>query len=519
MSQSALYRRYRPQNFDEVEGQMHVAHTLKNTAKEGQFSHAYLFTGTRGTGKTSLARITAKAMVCAHPLGDGNPCNVCEACISTTAGHHVDVIEIDAASNNSVEDIRALVERAQFSPVLASRKIYIIDEVHMLSSAAFNALLKTLEEPPAHVHFILATTEEHKVLATIVSRCQVFHFFPLKVQEITARLLQVAQAEKMSLEPEAASLIAELAHGGMRDALSMLERLSGFHTTIDVDQVRTVLGVRARERFDATIAAMQKQDAQALMQEMEEARQSGLAPHAFVHGIKSALRSAVVDQIRAQGMTEEIRRLLQVADELERRLPFLKNAEAPWMHVELALLAGTFPATQMVSPAPKVTAKTTPDPVTTKVPESVPKKVSASVSTPTPRATPAREAADPLARLIKEWQSFLFKIPDTVLRTALKSTKIRGVEEGHLVLLCSNPVQFAYFGDETHITTIQKALELHYAITLPLRVELLAPVEKAASPAAAHVPEKQEVAPSPAPLSEEDGIMMVADLFGGTLLS
>jgi len=515
MSQSALYRRYRPQNFDEVEGQIHVAHTLKNASKEGQFSQAYLFTGTRGTGKTSLARITAKAIVCHNPLADGNPCNVCEACMATTAGHHVDVIEIDAASNNSVEDIRALVERAQFSPVLASKKIYIIDEVHMLSSAAFNALLKTLEEPPAHVHFILATTEEHKVLATIVSRCQVFHFFPLKVQEITARLLQVAAAEHLGLAQEAATLIAELAHGGMRDALSILERLSSHGAAIDEELVRTVLGVRARERFARTIQAMLEQDAQRLLGEIEEARSSGLAPHAYVHGIKSALRDVLVEDLGKRGMTEDLRRLLRVADELEGRLPFLKHAEAPWLHVELAILAGTFPPT--ASAPIKASPATAPLPTRPQAPARSPDTPEVpKPKVPTPTAPPA---GDPLARLTKEWQSFLFKIPDTVLRTALKSTKIHGIVEDHLVLLCSNPVQFAYFGDDVHRGAIEKALEVHYGLTLPLRVELSEPKAQAAP--ASPSPEKAAApAPAPAaPLSEEDGILMVADLFGGTILS
>ncbi len=219
----ALYRKWRPRTFDDVVGQPQVTVTLKNELESGRISHAYLFTGTRGTGKTSCAKILSKAVNCLAPV-NGNPCNECEICKSIDSSSILDVIEIDAASNNSVENIRDLREEASYTPVYAKYRVYIIDEVHMLSTSAFNALLKTLEEPPKHVLFILATTELHKLPATILSRCQRFDFKRISPDDISKRLLYIAQQEGVSLTEPAAGLIARLSDGGMRDAVSLFDR-------------------------------------------------------------------------------------------------------------------------------------------------------------------------------------------------------------------------------------------------------------------------------------------------------
>ncbi len=241
-----LYRKWRPRTFDEVAGQPHVTSTLSNELKSGKFSHAYLFTGSRGTGKTTCAKILSKAVNCLNPV-NGNPCNECEICKGIDNGSILDVIEIDAASNNGVDNIRDLREEANYTPVKAKYRVYIIDEVHMLSIGAFNALLKTLEEPPAHVIFILATTEVHKLPATILSRCQRFDFRRIPQEDMSARLNFVAKNENIELSPEAAVLISRVADGALRDALSILDRCSAKGEKITPALVSECVGIANRD--------------------------------------------------------------------------------------------------------------------------------------------------------------------------------------------------------------------------------------------------------------------------------
>ena len=238
----ALYRKWRPKTFSEVVGQAHITDTLQRQVAEGRVGHAYLFTGTRGTGKTTCARILAKAVNCEHPI-DGAPCCACDACRGIDSGTLLDVTELDAASNNGVDQVRALREEAVYTPSVLKKRVYIIDEVHMLSIAAFNALLKILEEPPEHLLFILATTELHKVPATILSRCQRFSFKRLLPRDIQQQLLDIAEAEQIDLSPDGAELLARMANGAMRDALSLLDQCRAVEGTIDNAAVLEVLGL------------------------------------------------------------------------------------------------------------------------------------------------------------------------------------------------------------------------------------------------------------------------------------
>lgn len=241
-----LYRKYRPKNFSDVYGQDHVISTLKNEIKENRISHAYLFTGSRGTGKTTCAKILAKAVNCENSL-DGEPCNECEVCRGLDGGTIYDVVEIDAASNNGVDNIRDLREEANYTPSRGRYRVYIIDEVHMLSTGAFNALLKTLEEPPAHVIFILATTEVHKLPATILSRCQRFDFKRIQPETMAIRLKEVASLEGMTLTDDAAVLIARIADGALRDGLSILDQCASRNKNVDAQLVSQVAGLAGRE--------------------------------------------------------------------------------------------------------------------------------------------------------------------------------------------------------------------------------------------------------------------------------
>ena len=239
----ALYRKYRPQTFDDVVGQQAVTQTLKTQLQSGRLSHAYLFTGSRGTGKTSSAKILAKAVNCTNPQ-DGNPCNCCDACRSIDSGSCMDVLEIDAASNNGVDNVRDLRDDAVYSPSQVKMRVYIIDEVHMLSISAFNALLKIIEEPPEHLLFILATTELHKVPATILSRCQRFSFRRISQEDIAARLQYVAYQEQIDLDDSAARVLARLADGGMRDGLSLLDQCASATTgELTAERVYACLGI------------------------------------------------------------------------------------------------------------------------------------------------------------------------------------------------------------------------------------------------------------------------------------
>lgn len=244
----ALYRKYRPRTFDDVISQPQIVTTLKNQIATGQNTHAYLFTGSRGTGKTTCAKILAMALNCKHPV-NGNPCLECESCREIADGSATDIVEMDAASNNKVEDVHLLQDQLAYTPVSCKYRVYIVDEVHMLSTAAFNALLKTIEEPPAHVIFILATTELHKVPATIVSRCQRFEFRRIDIADSSARLLSVAANEGVSLTQGAADMISRISDGGMRDALSLLDRCISVSRDVTEDTVRDCAGVADNQRM------------------------------------------------------------------------------------------------------------------------------------------------------------------------------------------------------------------------------------------------------------------------------
>lgn len=262
----ALYRKYRPQTFDDVVGQYSVTQTLKNQLMNGRLSHAYLFTGTRGTGKTTCAKILSKAVNCLDPI-DGNPCNRCSACRSIDSGSCVDVLEIDAASNNGVDNVRTLRDDAVYLPAEVKKRVYIIDEVHMLSMSAFNALLKIIEEPPEHLIFILATTELHKVPATILSRCQRFSFRRILPEDIVERLNYIAYREHIDLEPEASAFLARLADGGLRDAVSLLDQCaSAAASTVTADEVCRILGLAGTRQTAQILRSVAAHDTAATLE-------------------------------------------------------------------------------------------------------------------------------------------------------------------------------------------------------------------------------------------------------------
>src|ERR1700690_2019713 len=284
MSQ-ALYRKYRPKGWAEVIGQEHIVQTLKNAIIRDRVGHAYLFAGPRGTGKTTLARLLAKAVNCLAEDPNERPCNQCEHCVAVNENRFLDLIEIDAASNTSVDDVRDLRDKINFSPSQGKYKIYIIDEVHMLSTAAFNALLKTLEEPPPHAIFVLATTEIHKIPATVLSRCQRHEFRRVPVDEMIKQLKMIAGAEKIQADDEALSVIARQAGGGLRDAISLLDQLASTGTRITLQLTQTVLGTASSQTVLDIIASLIDHRSAAGLEAIHRALDSGADPRSLARQI------------------------------------------------------------------------------------------------------------------------------------------------------------------------------------------------------------------------------------------
>ena len=363
MSYTALCRKWRPSTFDEVKGQDHIVTTLKNQVINDRIGHAYLFCGTRGTGKTSVAKILAKAVNCAHPV-DGNPCGECEVCRAVAAGASMNVIEIDAASNNGVDNIREIKEEVAYPPTQGRFKVYIIDEVHMLSIGAFNALLKTLEEPPAYVIFILATTEAHKIPITILSRCQRYDFKRISIDTISARLSELMVAEDISADERALRYVAKAADGSMRDALSLLDQCLAFYMgqELKYENVLEVLGAVDTEVFSDFFRGIVAGDAIGLIHKLEKIIIDGRDLSQFVSDFTWYLRNLMLLQSQTDAsdvleMSEEnmkllkedakltdlngVMRYIRIFSELSGQL---KNSSQKRVMVEVALIKMTQPA-------------------------------------------------------------------------------------------------------------------------------------------------------------------------------
>ncbi len=351
----ALYRKWRPRTFSDVSGQETVTAALKNELKTGRLSHAYLFTGCRGTGKTTCAKILAKAVNCQNPV-DGDPCNECAICRGIDEGTILDVTEIDAASNNGVDSIRDLRDEVAFTPVSGTYRVYIIDEVHMLSAGAFNALLKTLEEPPAHVIFILATTEVHKLPATILSRCQRFDFGRIRPEEIAARITYVATEEGLTVTPDAAMLLARLADGALRDGLSLLDQCASVAQHIDMDTVTAVTGMAGQDTLAELTACVAAQDAPTALALVDRLYRSAKDMERLCAEWVSYLRNLMVlnsvtevgelviatpdelNAMRAQAQKLGLATILHMMEVLQGTLDRLKGGVSRRVEMEMAVL-------------------------------------------------------------------------------------------------------------------------------------------------------------------------------------
>jgi DNA polymerase-3 subunit gamma/tau len=479
MSQS-LYRKWRPLHWDQVIGQEHVVQTLRNAVTADRVAHAYLFAGPRGTGKTSTARILAKAVNCLDNDLSKRPCNQCEHCLAVNQGRFLDLIEIDAASNTSVDDVRDLRDRINFSPNQGRYKVYIIDEVHMLSTAAFNALLKTLEEPPAHAIFILATTEVHKIPATVLSRCQRHEFRRIPVKEIIDNLKMLADEEKISAEPEALSLVARQATGSMRDAISLLDQLASAGDNITLQLAQDVLGTATSQAVLEVIEAMLKRQSSQGLEAIHRSLDSGSDPRQFARQVVDYLRSlllvamgnaAQVDataEVRAQmarhAQALSVAELLRVIQAFNQASTETRSSWQPALPLEIAFIEAI--SSDNSSSETKSSPLSPPSQSTTSNPsESRPTSQPLQVKEARPAAPAGEEmsAEDAVTyqRLDKSWNLVLaqLKNQNPSLNALVNSVKARSLKGNTLTLGMSGEVLKLRLEDPANIALLETVLK------------------------------------------------------------
>lgn len=378
MAYKALYRTYRPNTFDEVAGQEHIVRTLKNAVEQHKIAHAYLFCGPRGTGKTSIAKIFAKAVNCTDE--NHHPCMQCENCLAVTDGSHPDIVEIDAASNNGVEEVRSLIEKVKYAPIKGKYKVYIIDEVHMMSAGAFNALLKTIEEPPAHVIFILATTEPHKVLPTIISRCQRYDFTKVASHDIITRINLILEQEQITCEDEVIRIIAQLSDGGMRDALSILDQCIAYaQNDIKVKHINEIYGILTVKEKLAFISMISEKQAGKCMEEITRLSETGMDIKRLTMDLINLLKESIIydytkdEQLLHQMTEDEVKEVItktstkhryHMIETLMDTYDKYRNAASVTSYFEICILK------MMEEPQQVVTVNTSNQPVTKQIASS-----------------------------------------------------------------------------------------------------------------------------------------------------
>lgn len=484
MAYQALYRKWRPLEFEDVKGQEHIVTTLKNQIRADRIGHAYLFCGTRGTGKTTVAKIFAKAVNCEHPV-DGSPCGECPTCKAIAEGRSMNVIEIDAASNNGVDNIREIRDEVQYSPTEGRYKVYIIDEVHMLSIGAFNALLKTLEEPPAYVIFILATTEAHKIPVTILSRCQRYDFHRISIETIAGRLSQLMEAEHINVEEKAIRYVAKAADGSMRDALSLLDQCIAFYLgePLTYDHVLEVLGAVDTEVFSRLLRSILANNVVQAIELLEElivqGRELGQFVTDFVWYLRNLLLVKSSDQMEdvLDMSSENLALLKEEADMIEGDVIMryirifsdlsgqLKYAPQKRVLIEIALI-------KLCRPAMETTQDALTDRVAQlekKVEEGVTVVAAAPAVQPASGSAPAtpqkpKEPAqmpkaipDDIRQVVKNWSSIVRELPG-VTATYLRSAHLSLGGENKLMLVFDDDLAYTYVTEERRRTEITERI-------------------------------------------------------------
>ena len=506
MSYTALYRKWRPTSFEEVRGQDHIVKTLKNQINSGRIGHAYLFCGTRGTGKTSIAKIFARAVNCGHPV-DGSPCGECSMCRQIAEGASLNVVEIDAASNNGVENIRDIREQVQYPPTDGRYRVYIIDEVHMLSIGAFNALLKTLEEPPSYVIFILATTEVHKIPITILSRCQRYDFKRISIDTIAGRLAELTQAEQIDVDDRALRYVARAADGSMRDALSLLDQCVAFHfgEKLTYDNVLEVLGAVDNRVFSKLFQAVLASDTKACIREIEEmiiqGRDLSQLVNDFVWYMRNLLIAKTTDEPgdmldmseenlavlkeEAAGVdTETLMRYIRIFSELSGQLRYASQKR---ILVEIAFIKLTTPSMEqnLDSILQRITLL---EQKMQEMPDNLQKLASlapaagqaassktAVVETPPEPKTVSLPPAqyEDLMLMRKEWGRIasLSQLVGSI-RLSLPKTSVEPAGEGCLCIVCTDENTFGIINREPELKNLQEVVQEKYKKTLQFKVRL-----------------------------------------------
>ena len=506
MSYTALYRKWRPTSFEEVRGQDHIVKTLKNQINSGRIGHAYLFCGTRGTGKTSIAKIFARAVNCEHPV-DGGPCGECSMCRQIAEGASLNVVEIDAASNNGVENIRDIREQVQYPPTDGRYRVYIIDEVHMLSIGAFNALLKTLEEPPSYVIFILATTEVHKIPITILSRCQRYDFKRISIDTIAGRLAELTQAEQIDVDDRALRYVARAADGSMRDALSLLDQCVAFHfgEKLTYDNVLEVLGAVDNRVFSKLFQAVLASDTKACIREIEEmiiqGRDLSQLVNDFVWYMRNLLIAKTTDEPgdmldmseenlavlkeEAAGVdTETLMRYIRIFSELSGQLRYASQKR---ILVEIAFIKLTTPSMEqnLDSILQRITLL---EQKMQEMPDNLQKLASlapaagqaassktAVVETPPEPKTVSLPPAqyEDLMLMRKEWGRIasLSQLVGSI-RLSLPKTSVEPAGEGCLCIVCTDENTFGIINREPELKNLQEVVQEKYKKTLQFKVRL-----------------------------------------------
>jgi len=482
MAYTALYRKYRPAAFEEVKGQDHIVTTLKNQINAGRIGHAYLFCGTRGTGKTTVAKIFAKAVNCEHPI-DGSPCGECTSCRAIAAGSSMNVIEIDAASNNGVENIRQIREEVSYAPTEGRYKVYIIDEVHMLSIGAFNALLKTLEEPPSYVIFILATTEVHKIPVTILSRCQRYDFHRISIDTISERLTELLAQEQIESEEKAIRYVARAADGSMRDALSLMDQCIAFHLgeKLTLDKVLEVLGAVDTEVFSRLLRAVLEQDVTKAVRISEEVIVQGKELGQFVSDfvwylrnlllIKSSDRMEDVLDMSSENLAllkEEadlvdddlIMRYIRVFSELSAQMKYSSQKR---VLLEIALIRLCRPAMETSQDALADRVATLERQMEQGIPSPAPSRQAQMPEEKPAKPAPAEPETEPempkaipddIKQVVENWQSIIQSLSG-LTRTYLKRAHLSLGEANQLILIFDDKGAYDFLTMDTRERDIE----------------------------------------------------------------
>jgi DNA polymerase III subunit gamma/tau len=494
----ALYRKYRPKEWDEVVGQDHVVQTLKNAIVADRVAHAYLFAGSRGTGKTTLARLLAKAVNCTNPDSAKRPDNECEHCKAVNENRFLDLIEIDAASNTSVDDVRDLRDKINFSPSQGKYKIYIIDEVHMLSTQAFNALLKTLEEPPPHAIFILATTEIHKIPATVLSRCQRHEFRRLPVGEIVTQLKMIIKAEKIQADDDALIQIARQSAGGMRDAISLLDQLSSTGDKITLSLAQMVLGTATSQTVLDLISSIMDHDPAHGLETIHKALDSGADPRSLARQIVEYLRGLMLIQMGNANQVEataDVKKQMQSharsfsTSEVLRMMKAFNSAATdlrggwqPSLSLELAL-AEVLDAPAESTSLPAMPRQTKPQPAPVSQTESKPQVSSLSGGLGSPQDVPStlveveapRQVVDKVTvgaeEIIKAWKHLSASLPKTQanLSALLNSVRMIDMQGKTLILGLASDVLVSKIDKPDQIEAVRKLIKDQFGVDVNVR--------------------------------------------------